>query len=346
VLALAFAVLAVVVHPNFVLGALAATALGLGAAAAAFRIAASLPRAPRALHPVLFCNPRSGGGKALRFRLSEEATARGIEPIELTPNDDLEELVRAAVNRGADALAAAGGDGSQAVVARLAAELGLPYACIPAGTRNHFALDLGVEREDVVGALDAFVDGGERRVDLGDVNGRVFVNNVSLGVYGEAVQRTEYRNAKLRTLLETVPQVLGPGREPDLEWRDNGGERRAGALVIVVSNNPYRFGPPVSEPTRPRLAAGVLGIAVLDRAGLRTWSTPSFEVNAHAPVHAGIDGEPLLLTPPLRFCVRPRVLRCRIARHHPGASPSAFVPETPWQGIRALVGIAAGRDPR
>ena len=87
--------------------------------------------------------------------------------------------VRAAVARGADGLAMAGGDGSQAIVAAIAAELGLPYACIPAGTRNHFVLDLGIDRDDVVGALDAFVDGGERRVDLGDVNGRVFVNNVS-----------------------------------------------------------------------------------------------------------------------------------------------------------------------
>ena len=96
--------------------------------------------------------------------------------------------MRDAVDRGADALAMAGGDGSQAIVAAIAAELGLPYACVPAGTRNHFALDLGVDRDDVVGALDAFVDGGERVVDLAEVNGRVFVNNVSLGLYAEAVQ--------------------------------------------------------------------------------------------------------------------------------------------------------------
>ena len=83
----------------------------------------------------------------------------------------------------------AGGDGSQAVVAAVAAERGLPYACIPAGTRNHFALDLGVDRDDVVGALDAFVDGGEPAVDLAEVNGGVLVNNVSLGLFAEAVQR-------------------------------------------------------------------------------------------------------------------------------------------------------------
>ena len=124
------------------------------------------------------------------------------------------------MERGADGLAMAGGDGSQAIVAKVAAEKGLPYACIPAGTRNHFALDLGVDRDDVVGALDAFVDGGERTVDLAEVNGRVFVNNVSLGVYAEAVQRSEYRDAKLRTLLDTVPDALGPegrGSRPALD---------------------------------------------------------------------------------------------------------------------------------
>ena len=109
----------------------------------------------------------------------------------------------------------AGGDGSQAVVAAIAAEHELPYACIPSGTRNHFALDLGVDREDVVGALDALVDGaGERYVDLGEVNGRVFVNNVSLGVYAEAVSQDSYREAKLRTLLDTLAETLGPGGEP------------------------------------------------------------------------------------------------------------------------------------
>jgi diacylglycerol kinase family enzyme len=118
----------------------------------------------------------------------------------VTLGSDLEQLVSDAVADGADAVAMAGGDGSQAVVAMVAAELDLAYACIPAGARNHFAVDLGVDHDDVVGALDAFVNGGERRVDLAEVNGRVFVNNVSLGLYAEAVQREGYREAKLRTI--------------------------------------------------------------------------------------------------------------------------------------------------
>src|SRR5512134_1696393 len=118
----------------------------------------------------------------------------------------------------------AGGDGSQAIVAAIASECDLPYACIPAGTRNHFALDLGVDREDVVGALDSFVDGGQRRVDLAEVNGRVFVNNVSLGLYAEAVQRGGYREAKLRTIFDTLPDALGPeGGGLDLRWTGPGG---------------------------------------------------------------------------------------------------------------------------
>ena len=163
-LALVAAVVVVVTGGSLVASVLviAGLLLSLAAARATLAVHVALPRAPRPHQPVIFYNTRSGGGKAERFAVAKEARARGIEPIELKPGDDLETLVRGAVDRGADALAMAGGDGSQAIVAAMAAERGLPYACIPAGTRNHFALDLGVDRDDVVGALDAFVDGGER----------------------------------------------------------------------------------------------------------------------------------------------------------------------------------------
>jgi Diacylglycerol kinase catalytic domain len=244
----------------------------------------------------------------------------------------------------------AGGDGSQAIVASIAAERGVPYACVPAGTRNHFALDLGVDRDDVVGALDALVEGGERVVDLGEVNGRPFVNNVSLGLYGEAVQHGTYRDAKVRTLLETAPDVLGPGAKPELRWQTPEGSEHEGCLGIVVSNNAYRLGPAIGSGTRPRLDQGVLGVAVVaapgDDEGVRTWTTPSYEIEADAPVPAGIDGEALLLAPPLCFHSRPAALRCRIARHHPGASPAAFAPKHAWAALCTLVGIASGNDPR
>ena len=229
--------------------------VSLAAARATLAVHVELPSAPAPRQPVLFFNPRSGGGKAERFSLADEARARGIEPIELKPGEDLETLVRGAVDRGADALAMAGGDGSQAIVAAIAAERGLPYACVPAGTRNHFALDLGVDRDDVVGALDAFVDGGERTVDLAEVNGRVFVNNVSLGLYAEAVQREGYRDAKLRTLLDTVPDVLGPGGgELDLRWTGPGGHDAPRGCGGARLQQPL--------PARPR---GRLGHAPADR---------------------------------------------------------------------------------
>jgi diacylglycerol kinase family enzyme len=329
----------------------------LAAVRATFVVHVDLPRVPAPHRPVLFFNPRSGGGKAERFGLAKEARDRGIEPIELKGGDELETLVRDAVEGGADGLAMAGGDGSQAIVAAIAAEFSLPYACVPAGTRNHFALDLGVDRDDVVGALDAFVDGGERRVDLAEVNGRVFVNNVSLGLYAEAVQRSGYRDAKLRTLLDTVPDALGSGgSELDMRWSGPGGHEHRGGAAVLVSNNRYRLGRAVGSGTRPRIDDGMLGITVVgapsgrgkrDRVlqrPWREWSATSFEVDAERPLPAGVDGEALVLDAPLQFRIRPGVLRVRIAHKHPGSSPSAMAPEGIRAGFVELVRLALGLD--
>jgi diacylglycerol kinase family enzyme len=199
------------------------------------------------------------------------------------------------------------------------------------------------------------VDGGEHRVDLGEVNGRVFVNNVSLGLYADAVQKPGYREAKLRTILDTVPEMLGPeGTGLDLVWRGPGGHEHRSGAAVLVSNNRYRLGRAVGSGTRPRIDDGLLGITVasaptgsgqgrLVQRPWREWSAPEFEVQADHPVPAGIDGEAVTLEPPLRFRIRPGVLRVRIARQHPGASPSAAVPESAWEGLRELARIAAGR---
>jgi len=358
--ALVLASLLIVIVDGGLAGAIAIAATAAGAvvaARAAFTVHVPLPGAAPPARPVLFFNPKSGGGKAERFKLADEARARGIEPIELTRGSDLEQLVRGAVSDGADGLAMAGGDGSQAIVAAIASELDLPYACIPAGTRNHFALDLGVDRDDVVGALDSFVDGGERRVDLAEVNGRVFVNNVSLGLYAEAVQREGYREAKLKTILDTLPDVLGPeGKGLDLRWTGPGGSEHSSGAAILVSNNRYRLGKPVGSGTRPRIDDGLLGITVASaptgrgearqapQRPWREWSAPEFEVEAEGPIAAGVDGEALVLEAPLRFRILPGALRVRIARDHPGASPSATMPESMRDTVAALLAIAAVRD--
>jgi len=280
--------------------------------------------------PVLFVNPRSGGGKAARARLPERAREMGIEAVILEPGQDLDALAGAAVAAGADMLGMAGGDGSLAVVAAAAAAHGIPFACVPAGTRNHFALDLGVNRHDVTGALEAFTCGVERRIDAAAVNGRMFLNNVSLGIYGDAVRSPAYRDAKVRTLLETAAEVMRPGAdELAPEVVDDLGHEHPHPTVVLVSNNPYALDHPLARGTRPALDSGQLGLIVLDAPGDgprvpgRAWSAPQLEINAPATVHAGIDGEAVALEPPLRFTIRPAALRVRISPRHPGASPSA-----------------------
>src|SRR5918995_1921380 len=279
--------------------------------------------------PVLFVNPRSGGGKAARAEVAERARERGIETVIFAPGQRLEALARGAVANGADALGVAGGDGSLAVVAAVAAAHGLPFVCVPAGTRNHFALDLGVDPHDVLGALEAFTDGIERRIDVADVNGRVFVNNVSLGIYGDAVRSPGYRDAKVRTLLDTAEKVLGPSAEvAALRLVDDGGREHRHLALVLVSNNPYALDRPLARGARPALDGGRLGIIVLDAPGARAhppgraWSASRLEVSAAAPVHAGVDGEAVDLSPPLQFTIRPGALRVRISRHH-GIAPSA-----------------------
>jgi diacylglycerol kinase family enzyme len=299
---------------------------------------------PAARRGALIMNLKSGGGKAARFHLEDECRARGIEPIVLRLGQDLLELARDAIDRGVDVIGMAGGDGSQALVASVAAERNVPMVVIPAGTRNHFALDLGLDRDDVVGALDAYGEALEHAIDLGDVNGRVFVNNVSLGLYATIVRSPEYRDAKRETTLAALPQMLGPGSEPfDLRFSTPDGERHDGAHVIQVSNGPY--GTTVSGITsRPSIDTGLLGIFSLlvpdglsaTRAvaalatsrpelyeGYISWSAPTFELASGAPIAVGLDGESLEMESPLVFSSRPGVLRLRLPPQAIGYSPAA-----------------------
>jgi diacylglycerol kinase family enzyme len=277
-------------------------------------------RAGAPQRPVLFINPRSGGGKAGRARLAQAASERDIEPVVLEPGDDLGALAEDAAADGADALGMAGGDGSLAVVASTASAHGIPFVCVPAGTRNHFARDLGLEPNDLVGALDAFTDALEASIDLGDVNGRPFLNNVSLGVYGAAVQRESYRAAKARTLFETAAEVLGPSAElPGVRLVDDVGGVHTNPAMILVSNNPYAPHRPARTGMRPALDSGRLGVLVLQRPRRaprppgHVWTTRSLDVTADAFVTAGLDGEAIRLDPAVHFTIRSWALRVRIA---------------------------------
>ena len=184
----------------------------------------------------------------------------------------------------------------------------------------------------VAGALDAFTGGVEHRIDTAEVNGRMFVNNVSLGIYGDAVRSPAYRDAKVRTLLETAVEVMGPSaKAPALDLTDDLGHEHRHPAIVLVSNNPYALDRPLARGTRPALDRGQLGIVVLDAPGDsprvpgRAWCAPRLQIPAPAPVHAGVDGETVDLDPPLRFASRPASLRVRISPRHPGASPSALL---------------------
>src|SRR5436190_15317185 len=333
--------------------------------AAVRAVAATSVRVGAAGSAVLIMNLKSGGGKAERFDLAAEARQRDIEPIVLQPGDDMRELAESAIARGAEVVGMAGGDGSQALVATVAARHGVAHVCIPAGTRNHFALDLGLDRDDVVGALDAFGDGVARRIDLAFVNDRIFVNNVSLGIYAEIVRSEAYRDAKLETMEKMLPALIGPEATPfDLQFEDADGVRRSSAQLVLVSNNPYILDRLAGMGSRPRLDTGRLGIVTVEIGGAAQaaklaslnalgqirrfegwteWSADRFEVASGAPVAAGIDGEASLLDSPLRFRIAPAALEVRLPPTALGLSPAAVRPGLRRDSLGALWELATGR---
>ncbi|ASR35284.1 hypothetical protein BAY61_10075 [Prauserella marina] len=325
-------------------------------------------RVPPAARGVLLLNPRSGGGKVERFRLDTTARERGVATVVMSAGDDVRALAERAVAEGADVLGMAGGDGSQAIVADVAREHGVAFVCVPAGTRNHFALDLGLDRDDMPTALDAFGPAIERRVDLAAVNGRVFVNNASLGVYAALVRSPGYREAKFATVARTLPDLLGPkAASADLRFTGPGPVEGPPADIVVVSNGAYRLEHLTGFGSRERLDAGTLGVVTIsvDRAvdvpalvsaeltgrlrdfhGYRSWLTPEFIVDSgQALVDVGIDGEELRLPPPLRFISLPSALRVRVPRppHPPMEAVRVFRVRWPGSCVSCYGGRPDGR---
>ena len=230
----------------------AVVAVALMAAAAATARAAlgtggqdaAMPARPaaRPQRPFLIMNPRSGGGKVAKFGLKDKAQALGAEVALLQgPGTvDVAALARKAVADGADLLGVAGGDGTQALVAGIAAEHGLPFLVISAGTRNHFALDLGLNRDDPATCLDALTDGEELRVDLGIIADRTFVNNASFGAYAEVVRGPAYRDDKRGTTLQMLPDLLN-GHQGARLTAQAAGTRIEGPQALLISNGPYEM---------------------------------------------------------------------------------------------------------
>jgi diacylglycerol kinase family enzyme len=271
----------------------------------------------RSSRPVLIVNPWSGDGKAESLGLASVAAESGINTVVLEKGDDLRELARDAVADGCDLLMMAGGDGSLAVVAEIALEYDVRFACVPVGTRNHFAMDLGLDRSAPLKALDAAIDGVEIRVGVGRVGGRLFLNNVSFGLYAEAISDPEYRQHRTAS-IRSAARTMGNDREAgkDLAVESLDGDILSDIGMLLVSNNPYEYVGAPDFGARPSMDTGQLGVIIahvvegggplhVTRRNLTTWSAPQLLVSSQSGhAKAGVDGELYTFETPLSLdCV-------------------------------------------
>ena len=261
--------------------------------------------------PLLLINPRAGSsGRPSAEELQTEAERRGIEARVLREADDAVELAREA---DTEILGAAGGDGSVASVAAVAAERGLPFVPVPFGTRNHFARDLGLDLDDPVAVLEAFA-GEERRVDVGRVGERFFLNNVSLGLYAALVHRREHHRRR-REVLARARALWLSLRERSAVWARLDGEP-VRARVLLVANNAYDLSLfTVGE--RPRLDEGRLHVYTAEGWLPRHWQEQDgerFTIDAPGKLEAAVDGEPAHLQPPVEVAIEPGALRVLLPR--------------------------------
>jgi diacylglycerol kinase family enzyme len=304
-----------------------------------------------ARHPFLIMNPRSGGGKVTKFDLQRKAEALGAEVFLMSGPElvDVADVAQKAVAAGSDLLGVAGGDGTQALVAGVAAEHGIPFMVITAGTRNHFALDLGLDRADPAASLGALSDGVELRVDLGVIGGQTFVNNASFGAYAEVVQTPAYRGDKLGTTLDTLPELLQGHRGARLSAVADGVTIDA-PQALLVACNPYGTGDIAGLGRRARLDRGVLGVVAVTVAtarqavgllrgrhtdGLRLLTARTVVVTASLErIPVGIDGEAVSMPVPVRCAIQPAALRVRVPRDRPGVP--APKPVISWSRLRRL----------
>jgi diacylglycerol kinase family enzyme len=252
--------------------------------------------------PFLVVNPRSGDARPSVEELAAAATERGITTHVLSEGEDAAEIARAA---DAAALGIAGGDGSLAAVAEVALERDLPFVCIPFGTRNHFARDVGLDRDDPIGALASF-NGSDRHIDVARANGRLFLNNVSLGVYARLVHRRERHRRRREALARIRAWAILLTHRTALGITIDGEPEET--RLVLVANNAYVLNPP-SLGERERLDEGLLHLYVVHGpVDERTGTT--FVVDASAGrLEAAVDGEPDVLETPIEFRVEPRALR-------------------------------------
>lgn len=291
-------------------------------------------------------NTSSGGGRTAEVQqhLSEAFTAIGADArISLASNgEELVRLAQTAARSDADRVVAGGGDGTIRSVAAAIIDAHKTLGVLPLGTMNHFAKDLGIPL-DLEGAVATTVAGDAASVDVGEVNGRIFLNNSSLGLYPRIIREREKR------------QRLGWGKWPAYVWaalavlrrypfleirlRVDGKEMTVRTPFVFVGNNEYAM---------ERLTIG--GRACLDKGELSVYTTirtgrlglirlalcaltgrlrqerdflastaKDLRIGTrHRRVRVALDGEVTIMEPPLQYRVRPGALRVAGACRRPG----------------------------
>jgi diacylglycerol kinase family enzyme len=294
---------------------------------------------------VLAVNPHSGSAGSLDA-LIDAAHAAAIDVLEIDPDHDVYRQLEQLLPDDTAVFGMAGGDGSLSCAATICIERDIPFVCVPFGTRNHFARDLGLDRKDPIAALAAFDGGIERHVDLGDINGRLFLNNVTFGVYAEAIDDDDYRDAKIRTSWRVASAALNGEHEGDhfvLTGPD--GTRYDTPFIALIANNRYDVASLRGLGQRARIDEGVLQVSVidierrLDLAGIAAtvvwedaaqddrveqWTTTSIDVEAEAPeLNVGIDGEAVVMATPVTVSVHAQALRILLPPNRAATGPAA-----------------------
>jgi len=283
-------------------------------------------------YPYLIINPKSGDGRAIKAGIDDLAREKGIVVMVTKRGDDIETLARKAVAQGADVLGISGGDGSIGAVVKVALQHELPVVVLPGGTRCHFARDLGLDPKRIVDSLAGF-EGVERLIDVGVINGRTFLNNVSFGMYADIVDHPEYRDNKLEVSRTVVRELVSGERKPYPLRFHHQSQKFTSAVQVLVSVNEYQTFNLLELGHRIRLDGGVLQVTAITRlngemvrqllASASTdairkqhklkdfyqWTARAFTITGDGgSLVAGVDGERETYTTPVHVVIRPQAL--------------------------------------
>lgn len=313
-------------------------------------------------NPYLIINPKSGGGRAIKANIGTLAKKQGIHVVMTKKGVDITKSALEAVQAGADVLGISGGDGSIGAVAKVAMEHGLPIVVLPGGTRCHFARDLGLDPKQIVDSLAGFT-GVERKIDVGNINGRIFLNNASFGLYADIVDNPNYRENKVQVSRQVLQDIVAGKKKPyDLQFSHKKIAVKK-AVQVLVGVNRYNTINLLELGQRQRLDEGVIQVTAVtelnnqlvkqllrmmsiqrfnelsDIPGLYQWTSKSFVIkSSRKKIVVGVDGEREEYKTPVKVRIEPAALRIYLpaegVRSRPKNPLSMSVVKKIWQTIR------------